>query len=292
MGRSGVAERAAVRRGAAVAAALLAALGLWSLVRPAPLGAQVPPLPTPTPLPVPSESPTPSPEPSPEPSPSPSPAESPPPPPPAESPVASPAALAPLEPSIPTFGLPERATPAPQPAPAATTARPGLTLDRSLPAAYAFGTAGLLAAGVVLPAGIAFARPQRARRSGRIAAVHARLSQFAAKASEEVTMPRQGRRWRLIAGASFIAAAVVVAIVGYMKISLEPNIARQVPYLASAGLATLILVVTGGSFLMADQIRAEDERVDEIERSLERLAEMVGPSLEAPPRVAEPARKA
>jgi hypothetical protein len=275
-----------VRRVAASAAVLLAALGLWSLVRPAPLGAQVPPLPTPTPLPVPSESPSPSPEPSPEQSPTPSPEESPPPPPPEESPVASPEAFPPFEPSIPTFGPPERAAPAPQPAPAPVTARPALSLDRSLPAAYAFGTAGVLAAGVVLPAGIAFARPRRAPRSRRIAAVHARLSAFDSSASEEVTMPRQGRRWRLIAGATLIAAAVAVAIAGYMKISLEPIIGRQVPYLASAGLATLILVVTGGSFLMADQIRAEDERVDEIERSLERLAEMVGPSLEAPPRVA------
>lgn len=83
-----------------------------------------------------------------------------------------------------------------------------------------------------------------------------------------------------------MAAAAAAAIFGYLKISLEPLITRQVPYLASAGLATLILAVAGGALLMADQIRTEDERVEEIERSVGRLAEIIRPMIEEPARVA------
>ncbi len=101
-------------------------------------------------------------------------------------------------------------------------------------------------------------------------------------------MQKPSRRWRLVAGGALIALAVAVAIVGYLRISLEQVVARQVVYLSSAGLAVLILVVTGGALLMADQIRAEDERVDEMERSIERLAELVAPSVESPARVADP----
>jgi len=100
-------------------------------------------------------------------------------------------------------------------------------------------------------------------------------------------MPTPTRRWRLIAGLGFITAAAAAALIGYLKISLEPVIARQIPYLASAGLATLVFAVTGGSLLMADQIRAEDDRVDEIERSLARLADLIAPEVERPARTEE-----
>lgn len=100
-------------------------------------------------------------------------------------------------------------------------------------------------------------------------------------------MVKHVQRWRLLGGIGLVVAAAIVAIVGYLRVSLEPDMARQVPLLMSAGLGTLILVVAGGSLLVADQIRAEDERVDEIERSVARLAEVIGPTVEAPPRLPE-----
>ncbi|MFA5787752.1 MAG: hypothetical protein WDA71_12360 [Actinomycetota bacterium] len=103
-------------------------------------------------------------------------------------------------------------------------------------------------------------------------------------------MPKSIRRWRLMTGAALLLGAVVAAIVGYLKISTEPSVAHQVPYLASAGLATLILAVVGGALLMADQIRAEDDRVEEIERSLVRMAEVVAPAVEQQARIAVPVR--
>ena len=50
-----------------------------------------------------------------------------------------------------------------------------------------------------------------------------------------VTQPQ--RRWRLILGVLCITAAAIVGVIGYLKLSLEPAVDRQIPYLASAGMA-------------------------------------------------------
>jgi hypothetical protein len=144
----------------------------------------------------------------------------------------------------------------------------------------------MLLGGVVLPAGVGYARP-RARRTRRLSAAFNALLESAGPSPQEVGMFRQVQRWRLFGGIGLVVAAAIVAIVGYLRVSIEPDTARQVPLLMSAGLGTLILVVAGGSLLVADQIRAEDERVDEIEKSLARLAEVIGPTVEAPARVPE-----
>jgi hypothetical protein len=137
-----------------------------------------------------------------------------------------------------------------------------------LVAGYALVVGGVLFAAVAFPAGVSFVRPHAKGES----------------------MSKQVLRWRLLAGAAFIALAAIVAIVGYLKISSEPDMTRQIPYVASAGFATIILAVVGGSLIVADQIRAEDERVDDIERAVERLADLVRPGAEAPPRLAGPRR--
>ncbi|MBI4728529.1 MAG: hypothetical protein HY775_03390 [Acidobacteria bacterium] len=267
---------AAIAGAGGASAAIGLALGLLFA---GPVAAQVPPVPTPpvTVPPVPGQSPTPSPTPTETPTPSPTPSPTPtksetrPP----ETPPSVPPA--PFTPSIPDFELPPRpspAVPSAEPAPAPAVPRP--TVAQSLPAAYGLGSVGLVGAAVALPAALGFTRPRRRRRF---------TVPEIPPPDQEDAMPKQPRRWRLAAGAALIASATVVAIVGYLKISVEPSIARQIPYLASAGLGALILAVTGGSLLMADQIRAEDDRVEEIERSVERLAELVAPTVERPARV-------
>lgn len=92
------------------------------------------------------------------------------------------------------------------------------------------------------------------------------------------------RRWRLIAGVISLAAAAIVGIVGYLRLSLEPAVNRQIPYLASAGMALVLLAAIGASLIVAEQLRADDKRLDELEAAVRQLAESLAPSIEAPAR--------
>ena len=92
------------------------------------------------------------------------------------------------------------------------------------------------------------------------------------------------RRNRLIAGLACFAAAGLVAIVGYLKISLEPDLNRQIPYLASAGMLLVILVVLGGALIVGEQLRTDAQRIEELETAVARLAAEVAPAVERPAR--------
>lgn len=92
------------------------------------------------------------------------------------------------------------------------------------------------------------------------------------------------RRNRLISGLACFAAAGAVAVIGYLKISLEPDLNRQVPYLASAGMLLVILVVLGASLLVGEQLRTDAQRIEELEDAVERLATEVAATVERPAR--------
>ena len=55
------------------------------------------------------------------------------------------------------------------------------------------------------------------------------------------------RNWRFWLGVACLAAAAVVGIVGYLQLSDEPLVNHQIPYLASAGMALVVLSVLGGA---------------------------------------------
>jgi hypothetical protein len=101
-----------------------------------------------------------------------------------------------------------------------------------------------------------------------------------------VTQPQ--RRWRLILGVVCITAAAVVGLIGYLKLSLEPAVNRQIPYLASAGMALVVLSAVGGSLLVAEQLRGDDQRLDELEAAVRQLADALAPTVEAPARRTSP----
>jgi hypothetical protein len=92
------------------------------------------------------------------------------------------------------------------------------------------------------------------------------------------------RRWRLVAGVLCLVAAAVSGIVGYLRLSLEPSLNHQLPYLASAGMALVFLAVVGGALLVVDQLRTDDARVDELARAIELLAAELRPGIERPAR--------
>lgn len=89
---------------------------------------------------------------------------------------------------------------------------------------------------------------------------------------------------RLLLAAAAVTAAVVVAVIGWYNLAGEPQLNRQIPYLASAGMAVLILSAVGGALIVADRLDTRDRRVLDLEAALRRLAHAVAPLIEAPPR--------
>lgn len=106
------------------------------------------------------------------------------------------------------------------------------------------------------------------------------------------TMDRIRINNRLPIGFACLGLAVVVAILGYLGLSRNPDVNRQIPYLASAGMAVVILAAIGGSFIVAEQLRNDDRRMAELEEAVRLLAGAVAPALEAPARVAPAASRA
>jgi hypothetical protein len=90
--------------------------------------------------------------------------------------------------------------------------------------------------------------------------------------------------WRLALGVAALVAAAIVGIVGYLKLSLEPSLNHQLPYLASAGMAVVFLSAVGVSLVVSDQLQTDDVRMAELAAAIERLAEVLGPDIERAPR--------
>jgi hypothetical protein len=94
-------------------------------------------------------------------------------------------------------------------------------------------------------------------------------------------------RTRLWAGLATIAAAAVVGGIGWYRISGEPLLNRQIPFLASAGIAVVVLAVLGGALVVAEQLRADQDRIGQLEDAVRQLTEALAPVVESPARRAE-----
>ena len=80
-------------------------------------------------------------------------------------------------------------------------------------------------------------------------------------------------RWRLVAGVASLAAAAIVGLVGYLKLSLETSLNHQLPYLASAGMALVVLSAIGVVLIVSDQLRTDDTRMQELALAIQNLAD-------------------
>src|SRR5439155_18783494 len=76
------------------------------------------------------------------------------------------------------------------------------------------------------------------------------------------------RRARLLIGLGCLALAAIIGLVGYLKLSLEPDVNRQIPYLASAGMALVLLAAVGGAFILGEQMRTEENRIEDLEAAV------------------------
>lgn len=139
-----------------------------------------------------------------------------------------------------------------------------MTLTDALTRAYALLTFGLLAVPILL--GVLAAR----------------------RPSSGGTVNHSRTRFRLGMAVLFLAA--VVGLVGWFRVSGEPLLNRQVPLLASAGLIVLLLSALGGSLIVSEQLRGDQQRLRDLEDAVRSLTEALSPSIELPARRAtEPA---
>jgi len=99
-------------------------------------------------------------------------------------------------------------------------------------------------------------------------------------------------RYRVATAFSMIAAGIVVAIVGYLGVSKETEVAFQLPYFASAAVGSLMLLGFGGILLLNAQLETDGNRLEELEEAVRMLSNEVGRLVDemTPRRGAKPAR--
>lgn len=91
-------------------------------------------------------------------------------------------------------------------------------------------------------------------------------------------------RSRLYAGLGVLALAAVVGGIGWYRLSGEPLLNRQIPFLASAGMVVVLLAVLGGSLIVAEQLRGDQNRISELEQAVRSLTDALAPMIESPAR--------
>ncbi|MGZ4208484.1 MAG: hypothetical protein ACXVQ6_11380 [Actinomycetota bacterium] len=83
-------------------------------------------------------------------------------------------------------------------------------------------------------------------------------------------------RYRVGVAFGLIVAGIVVAIVGYLGVSKETEVAFQLPYFASAGVGALMLLGFGGVLLLNAQLETDGDRLEELEEAVRQLSNEVG----------------
>ncbi len=80
--------------------------------------------------------------------------------------------------------------------------------------------------------------------------------------------PTVKKKWRPIAGWVAIAMGALALFLGYLGVSDETIVAKQLPYLISGGLTGLVLIGGGVGVLLAEDLRTERARIGNVEAEL------------------------
>jgi hypothetical protein len=91
----------------------------------------------------------------------------------------------------------------------------------------------------------------------------------------EVT-PAVGFGWviegiRPYLGYGFVAAGVIALFVGWYGVSGTALVAKQLPYIASAGLAGVVLIAIGNRIFLINDLRCDSGRLDRVEQMVAEL---------------------
>jgi hypothetical protein len=101
--------------------------------------------------------------------------------------------------------------------------------------------------------------------------------------------PRELWRWagaavRPWAGWIFIGVGALFILVGYLGVSREAIVEKQVPYLVSGGIGGVLLCVVGAYFLGTEELRKDSGRLDRLERMVDELHAALLQRADAPAR--------
>jgi hypothetical protein len=92
-----------------------------------------------------------------------------------------------------------------------------------------------------------------------------------------------GRALRPYAGWIIATAGLCFIIGGYLGLSGESLVAKQLPYLISGGIFGIALVGIGAAYVAVEQIRRDSDRLDRLERMVLELHSVLLTMPDAPP---------
>lgn len=84
------------------------------------------------------------------------------------------------------------------------------------------------------------------------------------------------QRYRAPVALSLMGAGIVVAILGYLGVSSETEVAFQLPFFASGAVGALLLFSAGAVLLLSTQLQADTDRLDELEDAVRAMAAELG----------------
>lgn len=87
---------------------------------------------------------------------------------------------------------------------------------------------------------------------------------------------------RPYAGWLFFGFGVLLVLLGWLGISGESVVAKQLPYLISGGLGGVLLAVLGATFLGMEELHRDSGRLDRMERQIEELHRLLLERPDAP----------
>lgn len=84
------------------------------------------------------------------------------------------------------------------------------------------------------------------------------------------------RRYRTPLALALMAAGIAVAVLGYLGVSKETEVAFQLPYFASGAVGALMLLGAGAVLLLSTQLEVDTSRLDELEDAVRAMATELG----------------
>jgi hypothetical protein len=76
-------------------------------------------------------------------------------------------------------------------------------------------------------------------------------------------------------GYILIAIGALLLLAGYLGVSREVIVARQIPYLVSGGLLGLAAITLGGRLLLIEDLRRDSGRLDRLEKAVQELHQVL-----------------
>ena len=76
-------------------------------------------------------------------------------------------------------------------------------------------------------------------------------------------------------GYILIALGGILLLAGYLGVSREVIVARQIPYLVSGGLIGLAAITLGGRLLLIEDLRRDSGRLDRLEKAVQELHQVL-----------------